>query len=575
MWCGKPLRFADRTQALGLGQVGPFSPERRDLLPHWARVIAEDRVRWEKSRAAAADGPRVLIPTMVGGLAHAGVVESMLAVALTLRGAAVEFLVCDGVLGACQLAVHGRTVEAGRLLAGELSQTLCGACVSVGEQILSGLDLPVHRLSNLIDDSDHRRALAEASEIPADRIADFKPDGLPIGEHAVAGALRFFASGSLDDEALGEGVLRRYLVAGRLTERALTRLIAGRRVDRAVFHHGIYVPQGITRAVLARSGIPLVTWNPAYRRNCFIFSHGESYHHTMIEEPDETWEDVALTVTEHRMVADYLRSRVGGTRDWIWFHDSPDDDLTAFAARSGLDLARPIVGLFTNVMWDARLHFRAVAYSDQLDWVEDTVEWARQRPDVQLVIRVHPAEMRGTVPARQRLQDKLRDRVPRLPRNVFVVSAGDAVSTYALAARCGTVLVFGTKSAMEFAAAGLDVVTVGDAWTRGKGISRDPVDRSDYLRCLHDLPAAGPTAERIVRARRHAFHVFLRRMIPLNVFDETGEDPPLKLSFDTIEALEKGRDAGLDVVCDGILNGTPFIYRAERFGASDTRLEYL
>lgn len=563
----------DRTVALGLGESGPFAAERRDLLPDWRGILADDADAWDAARADATGGPRVLIPTMVGGLAHAGVVESLLAVALTLRGAAVEFVLCDGALGACQLAVHEATADAERVAVGELDRALCGACHAVGTRALAGLGLPVHRLSGLVTGADRRAAMAEAAGVAVDAIADYAPDGLPLGEHALAGALRFFAVGSLCGEPLGEPVLRRYLAASRLAERATTRLLAARRVDRAVLHHGIYVPQGVVRAVLARAGVPLATWNPGYRRACFFFSHGDTYHHTMLDEPTDAWSGLELSTDDRSALSSYLRSRLGGQRDWIWFHEAPEDDLDAFVERSGLDLSRPVVGAFSNVLWDARLHFRTSAYADQVEWLTDTLAWASTRSDLQLVVRVHPAEVRGTVRSRQRLIEALRDRVGRIPRNVVLVPPEDPVSSYALAALCGTVLVFGTKAAMEFAAAGLDVVTVGDAWTRGKGVSRDPGDRAAYRRLLGDLPARPPSAERVERARRYAYHVFLRRMIPLPVFTATGEDPPLRVAIDGLDALRPGRQPGLDVVCDGVLNGTPFVYDAQLHGAGDARLE--
>ncbi|GHD50011.1 hypothetical protein GCM10017083_23150 [Thalassobaculum fulvum] len=510
---------------------------------------------------------------MVGGLAHAGVVESLLAVALTLRGAAVEFVLCDGVLGACQLAVHDGTVSAARLAAGELGRTLCGACHRVGSRIVDGLDLPVRRLSALTTAADRRAAAAEADGLAGDRIAGYAPDGLPLGEHAMAGALRFFAVGSLEGEPLGEAVLRRYLAASRLVERATTRLLAGARVDRAVFHHGIYVPQGVVRAVLSRAGVPVATWNPGYRRGCFFFSHGDTYHHTMIDEPSDRWSGLELGEHDRAVLASYLTSRLDGGRDWIWFHDAPEGDLDAFVRRTGLDPSRPVVGAFTNVLWDARLHFRGSTYADQVEWLADTVEWAAARPDLQLVVRVHPAEIRGTLRSRQRVIDALRDRVGRFPRNLLLVPADDPVSSYALAALCDTVLVFGTKAAIEFAAAGLDVVAAGDAWTRGKGVSRDPAGRAAYRRLLRDWTPQPPGAARVERARRYAYHVFLRRMIPLRAFVPTGEDPPLRVAVDGLDALRPGRDPGLDVVCDGILEGAPFEYDAMRHGAADARLE--
>jgi len=36
----------------------------------------------------------------------------------------------------------------------------------------------------------------------------------------------------------------------------------------------------------------LSTWNPAYRKHCFIFSPGDTYHHTMISEPTSQWENM-------------------------------------------------------------------------------------------------------------------------------------------------------------------------------------------------------------------------------------------------------------------------------------------
>lgn len=560
---------------LDLGEAGPFSAERRDLLPDWPRLLGRDGAAWAEARAAAAGGPRVLVPTMLGGLAHAGVVEATLAVALTLRGAAVEFLMCDGMLGACQLAVHGVTVSAGRLAAGAIDRVLCGACDAVGRRTLDRLGLPVHRLSELLGPRDLAAADAEAAAVPLAAIAGHAPDGLPLGEHALAGALRFFAAGALDDEPEGEAVLRRYLRAARLAAAAAGRLIAGRRFDRAVLHHGIYVPQGVVLAVLARAGVPVATWNPGYRRNCFIFSHGDSYHHTMLEEPPEAWDGPPLDDDDRAMLAAYLRSRLDGTRDWIWFHDAPEPHLEGFTGRSGLDPGRPLIGAFTNVMWDARLHFRTSAYADQVDWLADTVAWAAGRPDLQLVIRVHPAEVRGTVRARQLLADALRGRVGRLPRNVVLVPPEDPVSSYALAAQCRSVLVFGTKAAMEFAAAGLDVVTAGDAWTRGKRVSRDPDGPAAYRRLLRRLPGPPPAAARVERARRHAFHVFLRRMIPLRLFEATGEDPPLRPAFHGLDALRPGADPGLDVVCDGVLHGAPFHYDPRTYGAGDGRVEAL
>ena len=52
---------------------------------------------------------------------------------------------------------------------------------------------------------------------------------------------------------------------------------------------------------------------------------------------------------------------------------------------------------------------------------------------------------------------------------------------------------------------------------------------------------------------------------PLSV----GEVGKVGVAIDSIEDLLPGRQPGLDVICDGILTGSPFIFPAERYGVHD------
>jgi hypothetical protein len=58
-------------------------------------------------------------------------------------------------------------------------------------------------------------------------------------------------------------------------------------------------------------------------------------------------------------------------------------------------------------------------------------------------------------------------------------------------------------------------------------------------------------------------------MVPVPCVVPTRSVPPFKLVLDSIEDLLPGRQPGLDVICDGILKGTPFIFPAETYGVHD------
>jgi len=521
---------------------------------------------WKRSRSRAASVPtvpadrrgRVLIATSLGGYAHAQALDAALATALRLRGAEVQLLLCDAVLPACQMSKPPRVTAETLVTTGQAAY--CAICFGEGSAQFSRLPLVTY--SEFLADGDRESAAQIAADVPLDRIRGFRFRELAVGEHAFAGTLRFLARGDLDGEPLGPAILRRYLQAGLLTIMALDRLFQSHPIDVVVAHHGIYIPQGMIVEVARRRGVRVVTWNPAYRKHSFIFSHHDTYHHTMMSEPTEVWEHLPLSDDIRRHTLRYLDSRRSGANDWIWFHDQPREDARRVLTELGASPDRPYLALLTSVVWDAQLHYASNAFPTMLDWVRETVLYFRRRSDLQLVIRVHPAEVRGLVPSRQRVADEVARWFPELPPNVFVIGPEHQASTYALTDHANAIAIYNTKTGVELAAQGRPVIVAGEAWIRGKGFSIDVSTPEHYLEVLDRLPCrAGMSPVEIDRAIRYAYHFFFRRMIPLPFIASAG---PAHFTVTAAESqLGPRAFLGLDVVCDGILTGSPFVYPSE------------
>lgn len=515
----------------------------------------------------------MLLATSLGGYWAGTAIESLLGAALTLRGAAVEVLLCDGLLPACQACEARAFARPGDLTRGGPQATLCGGCFEPGASLYRGLGLKVRTYSSLLDPGEIELAARVSAELPAAAIPAYTLAGARVGEHALAGALRYFARGDLEGEPAGEAILRRYLHAAMLTYHAARRLLSEQAYRAAVFHHGIYVPQGLIGEAARRAGTRVVNWNPAYRKRCFIFSHGDTYHHTLLDEPTSAWESLPWTPELDAKLLEYLRSRREGSSDWIWFHKDPLHELEPLARELGLDLSRPYIGLLTNVIWDAQLHYPRSAFPGMMEWVLETIRHFESRPELQLVIRIHPAEVRGTLPSRQLVADEIARVFPRLPRNVIVVPPAHRASTYTLLEGADAALIYGTKTGVELAALGIPVIVAGEAWVRGKGFTTDVRSRDEYLGALSRLPLRERLSPDLVeRARKYAYHFFFRRMIPVDCMEPTGGDPPYAMKVEGLGDLAPGRIRGLDVICDGILTGAPFVYPAElEDGATSSR----
>ncbi len=543
---------------------------RFDAYPDWRQVLEAEPVMWESARNAAKGGPRVLMATAVGSYAHAMSLESALAAALTFRGAEVHALLCDGAMTACAECEASLYPDIARFVRTGPSRDLCRDCQWPAERVYRQLGLKVHRYSDWLTGEDRGHARSLASSIPLAQLPGFTLDGLAIGEHAYAGALRFFATGSLDHEPQSEAVLRRYLESALLTAYATRRLLRALNFRSAVFTHGIYVPWGIVGEVARQEGVHVTTWNVAYRKRRFIFSHDDTYHHTLMTEPREHWEDNELSPAQDRELMQYLSSRREGLFDWIVFHRPKRHDQQEIASRLGLDPRKPVIGLPTSVTWDAQLHYPSNAFPNMLEWLVQTCEYFATRPELQLLVRVHPAEISGFPKSRQPILAELRKRIPRLPPNIFVVPPESDMSTYVLMSLCNAAIIYSTKMGVELTSIGLPVIVAGEAWIRNKGLTHDACSPEEYFRILERLPfpeRLGPA--QLARARRYAYHFFFNRMIPLPFIEPKAGYPIYRLKLDKLGQLLPGQSPGLDTICDGILTRTPFVLRDRGVKSSD------
>jgi hypothetical protein len=114
------------------------------------------------------------------------------------------------------------------------------------------------------------------------------------------------------------------------------------------------------------------------------------------------------------------------------------------------------------------------------------------------------------------------------------------------------------------------VDAAGDAWIKGKGLTLDVSSPEDYRRILDQLPLRRRLEPEVVeRALKYAYHFFFRRMMPLKFMARTSSSLFFTPEIASVDDLAQGRDASLDLLCEGILDGTPFIYPAERLGVHD------
>lgn len=532
-------------------------------VPDWQKIFGKQWKEWQ-SYLQDAKGKKILIASMVSNSALSPL-ESLLCVALTLRGANVEILICDGILPAC-MNTTGPDEESRKSFV-KNGPPSCDWCFTSHKGCYEQLGVKVHQLSNLLTEKQLLEAEELSKKLSLEEIKSYEEEGLPIGEHALAGTLRFFARGDLEDEPHNEDVLRRYFCASLITARAMQKCHQLFAFEHTLVNHGIYVPAGIVVACAKNYNSKVTTFTTGYKKRTVIFSHDDTYHHTLMDEHIDAWNQMAWNKELSGTIEDYLKSRWYGTNDWIYFHDeNPRVKREEIEAEIGIDFSKPTIGLLTNVVWDAQLHYPANAFENMIEWIEKTVDYFGNRKDLQLLIRVHPAEIRGFVKSRQKVVDELNRRFQELPENIYVIPPESPLSTYVAMENCNSVIIYGTKTGLELTSMGIPTIVAGEAWIRNKGLTQDANNQEDYFNILDQLPLqeARLSEEQKTKAKMYAYHYFFRRMIPLNVINpEADKEFPMEILPVGIDGFLPGADKGIDTICDGILKGTPYIYRAE------------
>lgn len=538
---------------------------RHPQYPDWRRIIKNDRNRWQAALASAKTKGKILIATSIGGTAHLNVIDSTLAAALTMRDVEVHVLLCDSFLPACLKPEYPTIKNMLDFAAGgPLKSGLCSTCIDAAETMYQDMGITVHKYSELVNTEKQSIVDELSSGLTTDDLVSYESNGVSVGEHALAGALRFFARGDLGDEEYGEQVLRRYFKAALLTVFASEALFESHDFQSVVLHHGIYVPQGVILGAARRASVRVVTWWTAYRNKCFMFANGDSYHHALLEEPVSNWENVKWTSDLERQVMDYIISRERGDRDWVRYNVTPEEEISTIEKELGIDFSRPTIGLLSNVVWDAQLHFQTRAFPDMMSWVFATIDYFSGHPDLQLLIRAHPGEVVKFHKSRQPLVDEIRKRYPKLPDNIYIIPPESLISTYTTMQQCNAVLIYGTKAGMEMSSRGIPIIVAGESWIRGKGFTYDASSPEEYISLLEQLPLNGRMDKSTVqRARMYAYHFFFRRMIPLHFMVKIEDPPTFNLGISDISELDPGKSIGLDVICRGILDVQEFIYPAE------------
>jgi hypothetical protein len=299
---------------------------------------------------------------------------------------------------------------------------------------------------------------------------------------------------------------------------AAIHLFARGKYDVVIIPNGSILEFGIFYRVATRLKVPVVTIEFGEQRQRMWLAQNDE---VMRLDTSALWErrkGLPLTESELQELKTLYEARRGG-RLWENFARQwqAGESRGAQEVRSqlGLDPARPLALLCTNVVGDSLALGRQVFTEGMADWLAKTVHHFSQRPEFQIVVRVHPGELLG---AGHPSVDIVQSTLPELPSHIVVIPPDSKINTYDLIELAHLGLVYTTTVGMEMAMSGVPVVVSGMTHYRKKGFTHDPETLSEYLGTVDSL-LRRPAGERISQdkvelAWNYAYRFFFEYPLP-------------------------------------------------------------
>jgi hypothetical protein len=445
--------------------------------------------RPQRIEAIARSGqPVTLFLSPEAGLEPFHASQVMLAKTMDEAGHAGIVLSCNGLLPMCTVKFAMRTDPSSW---NDTGNPVCVACRAARRRTADDYELLEISLESLVNVDD--RALIEDVIRRSDRSPwTVEYDDIEFGTISLAEVLRDrrkHTVGELDDS--DTRLLTALLRSSLAVYLGLQKLVARFNLNQ-IAYFGEYAYWQAPQIVAARRGLGLLAVSHGYNRDIDRRLLSIRPCHAMVHyfEQIDDWQNYAGHPITPKVVRDiaigalFRLTNQGGASTYspTWSGDSRKvfEELglargrrTIVAYPSSYDEYVCIAGQFKAL--GLTYPDRPQPFADQEVWLRELVKWVSKRPDLQLVLRLHPrmgvGHRHSTLSSDYR---KLREAFATVPSNVVVVWPESKVSSYTLAEFADVALISWSSMGLELARFGVPVVA---AFQRV-----GPVPLSDFIK---------------------------------------------------------------------------------------------
>jgi len=491
--------------------------------------------------------------------------DMFLAHALMMRGSECQVLLCDKDLYPCFYKVYAfKGVK-------ECCDEFCRQCRNLGQSMYEGsiLENNVHYFSQYDDEKDIKgylsldqvKALARSDK----HIQRYEYEGINIGESVIYPQEDCLNKVSLDyDNLIVLTTIQDFINRCIYLKKGFEKYLDLQKPNVMVINDLCHNMQNLMYRLCRKRGIEVCTYEFGYEPYSFFAARNKYIDYSY---PD-VWREIsakALSEEDEAFVKHYSKKRMKGDNILFGAKINHSQEYDTMLKEIGVVPRHPSYVMFTNNPYDTWLDLAQgnCLFEDMKHWAVETVRCFIKNGH-QLIIKPHPTEQflkkgKNDIGISDYLKQVYGD---GLPDNITILPDNTRISPYKLMGAFDYALVYYGTLAMELSVLGKVVISVVHSHYANKGFTLTPKTLTEYEMLLNGNMPRELSAEQISMAKKYYAMIFRDAQIRI---PEIGANNVLNFSrskFWNIQSFDDvmpGKSHGLDIMCNGILNGDEFI----------------
>lgn len=457
------------------------------------------------------DRKGILLPSFLGVNSSFTIFEMLLAKYYYSKGYEPALVVCNSAISICQKENIIRNRR--------FNPLFCHECWKGYREIAKKSGLRVHYLGDYRSKEAElriKKAKMMIRDVKSHKDASgFIFEGVSVGEMTYKSVLRYYLKGSLSETDEELKIFRKFLLSTVTTGILIEGLLESKRgTERVVIPNGTLALEAIIRQHCSSRGIPYMTFENYMGESTVIYKRNDEVMKLSWDEEMESGGIGSVTEKEITTVADRFFSELRVGRHKYAVLNREQD-------RSKSNKYGRFACAFTNLNFDTAVIGKHTFFRDMEDWLVSLIAfWSSGVTDINLVIRVHPAEVKMRSGTSEFMGDRLRDRIRS--EKIFLVDSTEQVNSYDLIEEMQFGLIYSSTIGLEIANMNKTCVVAGKPYFINKPFVVTPSGRDDYFKIISLLTRGEytfiPDREALCRLVYYNFNVRLKVLHGIRLF---------------------------------------------------------